>query len=84
MRENLCLNQGSVTVEVHTQLGNDLNKKKPPLNTRNFHNKRNKQNCWKSNTFFRCGLEYHFIAKFLKPDTLDKKVYWNVQINENR
>ena len=35
---------------------------------------------WKTTVCFRCGLEDHFIANFSKPDSLDKKVYWNMKI----
>ena len=31
---------------------------------------------------FRCGLEDHFIGKFPKLDTSDKKVHWNTEKNK--
>ena len=42
---------------------------KPPFNPRNSNNKRNECNGRKPNMCFRCGSEYHFIAKFPKQDT---------------
>ena len=52
--------------------------KKQPLNPRNSNNNRNKRNNWKTNACFRCGSEDHFISNFLKLDTSDKKVHWNM------
>ena len=48
-----------------------------PFNSQNSNNKRNERNSQKPNTCFICGLEDHFIAKFPKPDTLEKKLHWN-------
>ena len=91
MREQIFLNQGAVTVEVHNQLRNDLKQqknqkgyKKPPFNPRNSNNNRNEHNDRKQNTCFRCGSDDRFIANCLKTDTLDNKVHWNNKNPKNR
>ena len=80
------LNQGAVTVEVHTHLKNTLRNSKRGKAIRNhlsIHTTLiiiiNEHNSWKPNTCFRCGLEDHFIAIFPKPDTSNKKVHWNMK-----
>ena len=55
------------------------------LTIRNHSNdKRTEFNGRKPNTYLRFGLEDHFIANFPKPDTLDKKFYWNTKNNNTR
>ena len=57
----------------------DKVKNKSIFNSRKFNNKRTERDCWEPNTCFRCGSEDHFIANFPKPDTSDKKCYWNME-----
>ena len=57
---------------------------KPPFNSHNSNNKCNGCNGRKPNNCFRCGLEDHFIANFLKPDTLDNEVQRNTEKPKTR
>ena len=68
MGKKVFRNQGTITVEVHTQLRNALsnieNRKviiKIPFDSGNYNNKRDERNGWKSITYFICVLEDHFI-----------------------
>ena len=72
-----------VTVKYFKQNRKDKGHKKSPFYWRNSNNKSNKYNCRKPNTCFRCGPEDHFIANFLKLETSDKKVHWNMEIPKN-
>ena len=86
MREQTFINKGAVTVDVYTQLRNDLgnshrNKgyKKPPFNPHNSNNKSNECNGYEPNTCYRCVSADNFIAKFTKPDSLNKEVHWDTE-----
>ena len=73
----MFLNQGAVTLEVHTQLENDLGggnyscNKKSPFNSWNSNIKWIEHNGQKINMCVRCGLDNYFIINCPKPDTSD-------------
>ena len=52
---------------------------KSTFNSRNSNNRHTEHNGQKPNTYFKCGLEDHFVANFQKPDTSDKKVNCNME-----
>ena len=62
-RQNILLNKGAVTVEVHTQLRNTLSNREIKMAIINQHNDKNKhngRNDHKPNTCFRCGSKDNF------------------------
>ena len=67
------------TDKLFKQQQNQKGYKKPPFNPLNSNNKYNEHNGPKPNTCFRCGLEDHFIVKFSKPETSDRRFYWNTE-----
>ena len=77
----MLLNQGAVTVEVHTQLifflkqqRNGKEENKSPFNSCNSNNEHTEREGRKQNTCFGCGSEDPSIANIPKPDTSEKKL----------
>ena len=67
------------TEKCFKQQRKDKGHNKPPFNSCKYNNKRTRHNSRKPNMCLRCGSEYHFIANFLKLDTLDRKIQWNTE-----
>ena len=72
------------TKKLFKQQRNNKGNNKSTFNSRNSNNRHTEHNGQKPNTYFKCGLEDHFVANCQKPDTLENKVNWNMENPKNR
>ena len=72
------------TKKLFKQQRNNKGNNKSTFNSRNSNNRHTEHNGQKPNTYFKCGLDDHFVANCQKPDTLENKVNWNMENPKNR